>query len=246
MSVKLELGKKVRECGRNTVGRRTRCGWRGAYSARLSWSGSCGPEPAASAELAVNLNVVKRNGKLGKGYTSFNPDQLSGEETVRIPPGYRVRGQADITCVATTTNGTVETYHEGRAAAASADIFTRPFLDGYDITRNTICGVGLRNRKLDTTFQARQFATVSWGLLFSGPSLLRPGSLKSELKQIVLRARGAGARLRRSPVRGLLREFGYSQYVRPRRRGRVTLWATIGGVATNKVKAPVIGRRGCG
>ena len=245
VSVKLELVKKARECGRNTVGRRAPCGWRGAYDARLSWSASCG-DPSASAELAVNANVVKRDGKLGRGYTSFNPDQLSGQETVRLTPGTRVRALAEVSCTLTATNGEVETAHAGRAGGSSGDVFIRPFLDGYEITRSTICGVRLPGRKLGTTLQARQYATVGWGLRYSAQSMLRPGSLSRQLKQVVLRASGAGARLRRSPARHLVREVGYAQFVRPRRRGRVSLWAVIGGVATNKVKVPVIRLpRGC-
>ena len=243
--MKLELVKKARECGLNAVERRARCGWRGAYDARLSWISACG-DPSASAELAVNANVVRRDGKLGRDFTAFNPDQLSGQETVRLSPGTRFRALAEVTCVLTTTNGAVETTHTARAEGRSGDVFIRPFLDGYRITRSTICGVRLPGRKLDTTLQARQYATVGWGLRYSAASLLRPGSFSRQLKQVVLRASGAGARLRRSPARHLFREAGYAQFVRPRRRGRVSLWAVIGGVATNKVKVPVIRLpRGC-
>jgi len=160
-----------------------------------------------------------------------------------VSPGSRVRAQADITCTTTTSDGEAETFHSARAEATSSDVFVRPYLDGYDITRNTICGP-LPRGGIGTTLQARQFATVGWGLRFSGTSMLRPGSLSSQFKQIVLRASGAGARLRRSPARHI-READFAQFVRPTRRGRVTLWATIGGVATNKIKVPVIGRRGC-
>ena len=123
-------------------------------------------------------------------------------------------------------------------------MFVRPFLDGYAATRGTICGVRVPSRKIGLIFQARQSATVTWGLRFSGASLLRPGSLAAQLRQISLRASGA-ARLRGSPVRHLLRENDYAQFVRPRRGGRVKLWAVIGGVATNTVTARALPRRGC-
>jgi hypothetical protein len=122
----------------------------------------------------------------------------------------------------------------------------RPYLDGYDIPRNSICGVRVPRGKDSLWLQARQYATVGWGLRFSGQSLLRPGSFAAQLKQIVLRASGAGVRLRRSPARHVFKEAGYAQFIRPRRRGSVLLWATIGGVATNKVRVPVIALpRGC-
>ena len=244
IQVKLEIVRKARECGRNTVGQNAACGWRGGYVARLSWSASCGPEPGASAEIALNTSVVKRNGKLGIGYTTSNPDALSGEERVDIRPGLKLRPAADVTCVATTSDGNSETTHSARAQAVGADVFVRPFLDGYAIRRGTICGVRVPSRKIGTTFQARQSATVTWGLRFTGTSLLRPGNLGAQLRQISLRASGA-ARLRGSPVRHLLRENDYAQFVRPRRGGRVKLWAVIGGVATNTVTARALPRRGC-
>ena len=244
IQVKLELVRKARECGRNALGQPAKCGWRGGYVARLSWRASCGPEPSASAEIAIDTSVVKRDGRRGRTYLTSNPDALSGEERVDIRPGLKLRPAADITCVATTSDGNTETSHTARAQAVGADVFVRPFLDGYVIRRSTICGVRVPSRKIGTTFQARQSATVTWGLRFTGDSLLRPGNLGAQLRQISLRASGA-ARVRGAPVRHLLREDDYAQFVRPRRSGRLKLWAVIGGVATNKVTARAIPRRGC-
>ena len=123
------------------------------------------------------MNTVRPSGSLVRGYASFNPDEPSGEDTLYLSPGSRIRAKADITCTATTSDGSNETFHSANAAATSGDLSSRPFLDGYNIGRSSICGVRLPNRKLSTTLQARQGATVTWGLRFVGNALLRPGSL---------------------------------------------------------------------
>jgi hypothetical protein len=240
VSASMQLGAKVRDCDAQGI-----CG--GSRRATVSWSASCGPGlgPEAVEEIQVNLLSVGPTGRrFGYDGESFDGSiGLTGSFGLVAGPGMRVAGQVVLTCYAETTDaegGIVE--HRATARAETAPVYLPPRLGGFRTTRASFCGVNVPSGKGDKWLQAGEFFELAWFLRYQGNSLLRRGV--PGLRQIKLFARGAGVRLRRSPSRIILRQFGYlGTYVTPRRGGTLRIWATIGGKRTNTMRVRVLPRR---
>jgi hypothetical protein len=240
VTASLQLGAKVRDCDSQGI-----CG--GSREATVSWSASCGPGlgPEAVEEIQVNLLSIGPTGRrFGYDGESFDGSiGLTGSFALVAGPGMRVAGEVVLVCNVETTSAEGDIVeHRARASATTAPAFLPPRLGGFRTTSASFCGVNVPRSKVDRWLQAGESFELAWFLRYQGNSLIRRGV--PGLRQIKLFARGAGIRLRRTPSRILLRQFGYfGTYVRPRRGGTLRIWATIGGHRTNTMRVRVLPKR---
>jgi hypothetical protein len=237
----LDPGARVKGCDP----RSGLCG--GARRAAISWNASCGPAAPSDALQSIDVTIfgVTPSG----GRFAYDSEGLESEASLvdslgmTVGPGLRFIGEVVVTCAVTVTDeeGT-SVEHRGQATATTAEFYLPPFLTGWRTTRSGFCGVNPPNSKLDKLLQAGQYAELAWLVRFSGGSLLRRGV--PALRQIKLFARGAGIRLKASPFRPLVRQFGLlGTYLTPRRGGTLRIWATIGGKKTNALTVRVLPKR---
>jgi hypothetical protein len=236
----LELGKRVRDCNLDGICARAR-------RATVSWNASCGPAapPDAVETIDVTIYGVRPDGTRFPydGETLEADVPMSGSMSMTAGPGLRFTGEVVVTCNAVVTDeegNQVE--HKASATAGTAQFYLAPQLVAFRTTSASFCGVNVPTSKVDKWLQAGQYFELAWFMRYSGASLMRRGV--APLRQIKLFARGAGIRLRATPDRGMLREFGYlGTFVRPRRGGTLRIWATIGGKRTNTMRVRVLPKR---
>jgi hypothetical protein len=242
----LELGGRATDdCDQVSGFPRPLCG--GARRARISWNASCGPSapPDALQEIEVGILGVAPNGRRF-GYDGEVLDYqapLVGSLAMTAGPGLRFLGRVVVKCSVETTDAEgnlVE--HRGEATADTTQLYLPPYLAAFRNTRASFCGVNLRGNRSSFLLQADQYAEMSWYPRYSAASLIRRGT--PEIRQIKLFARGAGIRVKASPDRGILNEFGdLGTSLRPRRAGKLRIWATIGGKRTNALRVTVLPKR---
>ena len=241
VSASLTLGKAVRHCSA------TERFCARARRATVAWNASCGPAAPADSleEIDVTIYGVRPDGKryAYDGETLDYEGPLTGSLGMTAGPGLRFLAEVVVTCAATTVDAEGnEVTHRARATASTTQYYLRPQVVAARTARSGFCGVTPPRSKIDRWLQAGQFAELAWFLAYSAPAMVKPG--RSELRQIKLFARGAGIRLKRSPDRGMLREYGYvGTWLTPRRGGTLKIWARIGGHRTNTLRVRVLPKR---
>jgi hypothetical protein len=237
----LELGAKVRDCDSSQV-----CG--GSRRATLSWNASCGPGVPDQALEEVEVSILGLTPG-GRRFTydseTFDSVSVGLVDSVGMTagPGLRFLGEVVVTCSVQMESADGELVdHRGSARATTEEAYLPPRLGGFTIPRGTWCGVNLHGNQTSRLLQAGQYFDLTWFLRFSGESLIKRS--KPGLRQIKLFGHGAGLTFRRSPDRAMLRDGeGLGTFVRPRRAGKLRIWATVGGKKTNTMRVRVLPKR---
>jgi hypothetical protein len=233
VSVALERGPALRDCVTvPLLGRR--CGNLGRRAVDVRWSAGC--DAPATAEIQIELR--RRRGPVAGDddavVEQLTPDALAGAARVAVDPGQRLYALARLTCS--------DEAPATETLARSAELPLSPFLLGYAIVENQICG--FPNANLRRTLQARNWANVLWFPRFAGAgSILAAG----DLQRVRLHARGAGIRVSSRPQRRIHRRFGQAGLrITPRRAGRVRIEASVDGLTSNRLSIRVLPpRRAC-
>jgi len=119
--------------------------------------------------------------------------------------------------------------HSGQATGRTDQLYLPPRLAAFRTTFGSFCGVNVPAKRTAFLLQAGEYAELEWLLRYSVPSLIR---------------RGAGIRVEASPDRGMLSEFGaIGTGLKPRRAGKLRIWATVGGKKTNTRRVTVLPKR---
>jgi hypothetical protein len=210
----------------------------GSHKVRIAWETTCGPNaPNAlldESEYAVMIRPRREGAKpVTAGGDLFETPTGSVEAT--IAPGRRVFARVLLRCD-----------DSGEVARATADspetLFVPPRISGASVTRGSYCG-RVSRRQRNNGIGASDFQTIRWNLQFGRTSMLKSPSIAGFLNEVRLRASGKGLRLRVGPASGPLRKYSeFQATIFSPPSGRVKLWAEIGGVSTNVISLPVVGK----
>lgn len=143
---------------------------------------------------------------------------------------------------------TIEAHRVTASATTEAQLIA-PRLVKVEAVTNSFCGFIPNRRQQRFAAQAGQGVAVDYSLEFNEQSLLGADSRKpAGLRQQSLVARGGGVRFRerpltRLPVGGALQPVQAGARFGVRRKGRLRFWAVLGGIRTNTLSFPVLGRR---
>lgn len=213
----------------------------GTRKATLSWSITCSPgaEAAGDARIMIrpkNPGLAPRVGD----ELEIDPAQPSSSAAVTLDPGRTVHGAVTATCTQFIEDADGEAHeHRATASADSAQtIFVPPRLGKPTVGYGSWCDAERARRR--GHLQALQSYRLGLPLRFNSFSLLR-GRGRASYREIVVRASGAGLRLRE---RVLVNRNGFGVNVRPRRAGRLRIWVELGGVTTNRQTITVAAIRG--
>lgn len=209
----------------------------GSHRVRIDWTGSCGPEAPADAlhasSFAGLVHVPRRAGARPFRGDGGPPSSLSGSSEERVLPGRRVFARLALVCD--------DGESVARAEADSAQqLFVPPRLAGWSVDRGSYCNATRAEQRRGVG--ASDFQTLDWKLVFGRDSMLLSPSVKGMLDEVRLRASGKGLRFRDRPSSGALRKGNdFRATIFTPRSGRLTLWAEVGGVSTNKITIPIVG-----
>lgn len=213
---------------------------RGARNVRVSWTVTC--SPGAEPEGSINLFIKPKNPGLAPrevdpdGLAIHGEDAVSGGQDYVLEPGRTAFAAIDVTCRFAAEDGTD---HDARATArSSGEVVVAPRLAGVQVSSGSWCDAERARRR--GALQALQSYRVQVFPVFSPFSMLR-GRGRASYDEVIVRARGAGLRLR---TRVIVNRNGLYLGVRPRRAGKLRIWMELGGVRTNERSLTVVGIRG--
>ena len=220
----------------------------GIRRARVQWSGTCGATPSVS----VDFYAAHRAG--GPPIPLHADVELegsaSGSGTALLEPGARVYATATMDCYWEDPDGTGPDPHSVVVTSApTAQVVVPPWLRGVETLKVNYCNFNPRSERLP--LQAGQRGNIlDLSVDYMDRSLLGTSRRKrAGIRQVWLRGRGAGVRLRQRPEMSLIQEFGRREpvsgalRVSPRRAGWLKLWAEVAGERTNSLAIRVVPNR---
>jgi hypothetical protein len=179
-------------------------------------------------------------------------DKSSGVSVVRFRAGVRVFATVEVDCFVAGDGQTTQDHTASAVSKPTQTVFIAPRLVSVEAVRNSFCGVNVPIRLTDSLLQARRRSAADYHTVFNGPSLVGAPKLSSAGRaRTILRARGAGLRIRRRArayVPGATGRIHTEAGIvwRPRKRGWLRVWAVIGGFRTNALAFRVLPRHSCG
>jgi hypothetical protein len=222
--------------------RRTTSRCSGSRLVRVAWSVAChgtpavtirywSPRPDGTGQIALKNDSPSNNGS-------------SGVSVVRFRAGVRVFATVEVDCFGAENQTAVSN--------PTRTVFIEPRLRSVEAVRNSFCGVDVPARLTDRVLQARRRSSADYHTVYNGPSLVgAPKLSRAGRARTILRARGAGLRIRRRArayVPGATGRIHTEAGIvwRPRRAGWLRVWAVIGGHRTNALAFKVLRGRACG
>jgi outer membrane protein assembly factor BamB len=208
-----ETGKAIKDCT-------------GYRQATIEWSAGCpaqGPLTRRSAEVTL------------PHYTQVEPKRLpvitgsaadSGSFTVVLRPGSKVTPQIEAGCVAYTQPDGEPVSAKGSAkgnTAKTAPVVLTGFAEYSRSPRGVLLG-NFRGKKVKGPFKAGKEVRLFWGARYD--DTLAGGKNKSIRIHIV----GAGLNVNDYLHAYQLEDYGPRLLIKPRKRGQIKVWATVGGV----------------
>jgi hypothetical protein len=205
----------------------------GYRKATIEWSAGCsaqGPLTRRSAEVTL------------PHYTQVDPKRLpvitgsaadSGSLTVVLRPGSKVTPQIEAGCVAYTQPDGEPVTAKGSAkgnTVKTAPVVLTGFAEYSRSPRGVLLG-NFRGKKVNGPFKAGREVRLFWGVRYD--DTLAGGKNKSIRIHIV----GAGLNVNDYLHAYQLEDYGPRLLLKPRRKGQIEVWATVGGVrSVNTVK----------
>lgn len=202
---------------------------------RVDWTSSC--PPGSTTDTTSYFRYVQHS---PKGKRTLGPKEqafeTAGSQVDEILAGRRVSLLMYLSC-----GPDDESVPTQSGFAESNTIYIPPRITGWSVERGSYCNTSQRQQRKGVG--AADFQTLNWKLVFGGASFLESVSMTTILEGVRLRASGKGLRFRYGPRSGPARKYGvYQGTIFTPRSGSVKLWAEIGGVATNKITVPVVGK----
>jgi hypothetical protein len=230
--------------------RRTKSRCNGSRLVRVAWSVACSGTP----DVTIRYWSPRPDGTGSVALRDVAPPggKSSGVAVVRFRAGVRVFAAVEVDCFVAGDGQTTQDHTASAVSKPTQTVFIPPRLVSVEAVRNSFCGVDVPVRLADRLLQARRRSSADYHTVFNGPSLLGVRKLsRAGRARTILRARGAGLRIRRrarSYVPGATGRIRTEAGIvwRPRRAGWLRVWAVIGGHRTNALAFKVLRGRACG